>query len=35
MDVRKARMSLLGEKTDKIKKRLERQLLYHFPNGSD
>jgi hypothetical protein len=31
MDVRKARMSLFGEK--KNKKKLERELLCHFTNG--
>jgi uncharacterized protein YaiL (DUF2058 family) len=29
MDVREARVSLFGEK----KKKLERELLCHFPNG--
>jgi hypothetical protein len=33
MDVRNTRMSLFGEK--KKKKKLERELLCHFPNGLD
>jgi hypothetical protein len=37
MDVRKARMSLFGEKGNKNKneRKLERELLWHFSNGSN
>jgi hypothetical protein len=35
MDVRKARMSLFGEKKTKNERKLERELLWHFPNGSN
>jgi hypothetical protein len=35
MDVRKARMSLFGEKKNKNERKLERDLLCDFPNGSN
>jgi hypothetical protein len=35
MDVRKARMSLSGEKGNKNERKLERELLWHFLNGSN